>query len=154
MTTAGALAVVLALIFMFRALLARWASRGGAGANSPLIEVLHRAVLAPRQHVLLIRLGSRLLLVNESPTGLRTLAHIRDPQEVAELLANLTAGKSSSMSTGFHDLLARVTGGQREDEALDTGGDDKECVVASARDELSGLAARLRTMGTAPEAQP
>jgi flagellar biogenesis protein FliO len=156
MTTAGALAVVLALIFLFRALLTRWTGRSGAGTNSPLIEVLHRAAVAPRQHVLLIRMGSRLLLVNESANGLRTLAHIRDPQEVADLLANLAAGKSSSASSGFHDLMKRVTGTQSEQDNLDTGGDDREFVVDSARDELSGLAARLKTMGTAPapEAQP
>jgi flagellar biogenesis protein FliO len=149
LTTACALAVVLILIFVLRALLTRWAGRSAVGGNSALIEVLHRAAVAPRQYVLLIRMGSRLLLVNESPNGLRTLATIRDPQEVAELLTNLATSKSSSTSAGFHDLLRRVTGGQRDQETRDGGGDDQEYLVDSARDELSGLASRLRAMAPA-----
>ena len=145
--TGAALAVVLALIFMLRGVLARWVGRSAAGVNSPVVEVLHRTALAPRQHLVLIRLGARVLLVNESASGLRTLATIRDPQEVADLLANLSAGKPSSASSGFHELMRRVTGSQREQEALAQAGDDREGQVDSARDELSGLASRLRAMG-------
>jgi flagellar biogenesis protein FliO len=147
LTTGAALAVVLALIFVLRGVLARWAGRSAAGINSPVVEVLHRTALAPRQHLVLIRLGARVLLVNESASGLRTLATIRDPQEVADLLANLSAGKPSSASSGFHDLMRRVIGSQGEQEALAQEGDDREGQVDSARDELSGLASRLRAMG-------
>jgi len=144
--TALALALVLVLIFVGRAVMARWSNRTGVG-NSPLIEVLHRAPIAPKQHLMLIRLGGRLLLVGEGPNGLRTLANIRDPEEVAELLGNLSASKSSSASAGFQRLMNRFGAGDSEAPAEALGTDGQEYRIDAAREGLSGLSARLRAMG-------
>ena len=59
---AAALAVVVALIFIARSVFTRWSGRSGGIVQSPAIEVLSRITIAPRNHVLLVRLGGRILL--------------------------------------------------------------------------------------------
>jgi len=51
-----------------------------------IVEVLSRTTVAPRSHVVLMRVGTRILVVSDSPAGMRTLASVEDAEEVAELL--------------------------------------------------------------------
>ena len=84
--TAGALALVIGLIFLARFAFRRFAPSVGKHAAGGKIEVLARTNLSARQQLCLVRLGRRLLLVGSGPEGMRTLAEISDPAEVADLL--------------------------------------------------------------------
>jgi len=96
--TAGALALVIALIFLARFALRRLAPSAGRTAAGGKIEVLARTNLSPRQQLCLVRMGRRLLLVGSGPEGMRTLAEITDPAEVADLLGEGT--KTAKEGTG------------------------------------------------------
>src|SRR5690606_12807455 len=137
--TLGALGFVLAVI-----LVARWAwIRFGGGVisrSTPAVEVLSRTSVAPRNHVLLLRVGGRILVVGDSAGGLRTLTQIDEPDEVASLLEAVTAAKATSVSQGFAQLLSSKGG----EFAIDA--DDPEHRVDRARDSLSGLLSRVRTL--------
>ena len=80
-----ALAVVVALVFALR-----WAVRrfgrpfGPAGGPGP-VRVLARAGVSPRQELLLVRMGRRILLIGAGADGLTALAEATDPEEIAEL---------------------------------------------------------------------
>ena len=74
-----ALAVVLAAVFA-----AAWISRrlrGGAGAGSTGLAVLAQVSLGPRERAVLVRVGTRQVLVGVAHGCVRTL-HVLDPAEM------------------------------------------------------------------------
>lgn len=84
--TVLALGVVVALIFVLRFVLRRFGpGRQGRGRGGPM-TVLARTSVSPRQQMLLVRLGRRLVLVGSGPEGMVSLAEVRDADEVAELV--------------------------------------------------------------------
>jgi len=84
--TVLALAVVAALIFGLRILLRRFGAGRLVGRTSGPVSVLGRTSVSPRQQLLLIRVGRRLVLVGSGPEGMAALMEIRDADEVADLV--------------------------------------------------------------------
>lgn len=144
LNTLAALGVIIGLILLLRW---AWAKMGGRviASNSPAVEVLSRTAVAPKNHVLLLRVGQRLLVVGDSSAGLRTLSQIDDPQEVADLLTAVTSQKDQSISKNFTQLLSRFNGDYDKPRLADEGGDDSEVIFDRTRDRISGLANRIRT---------
>ena len=91
-----ALAAVIGLIFLARYLLRRVGSSSPALGGGGPIRVLARANLSPKERLLLVRMGGRVLLLGSAPGGLTTLSEVTDPDEVSELLEQVAAGKSPS----------------------------------------------------------
>ncbi|MCC7192109.1 MAG: FliO/MopB family protein [Phycisphaeraceae bacterium] len=152
MTTLTALGVVVGLILVLRGIVAKVTGRAPASAHSPVIEVLSRTSVAPKNHVLLLRLGQRILVVGDSAAGLATLADISDPEEVASLLQTISASKSGSASQGFADTLDDFDGRYDEqDQPIREGRDSGEHRMDRARDGLSSLTARIRAMASGRE---
>ena len=143
LSTLAALGLVIGLI-----LTAKWAyvKLGGKVIARPsrAVEVLSRTVVGPKNHVLLLRVGQRVLVVGDSTTGLRTLADLNDPEEVATLLQSVESGKPASVSQGFHDLIGRFNRDyDTQDERAAEGGDRGEARLDRTRDSLAGLRSRL-----------
>jgi flagellar biogenesis protein FliO len=82
--TAAALAIVLAAILALRWALKRF-GKGAAASRVAPMDVLARSTVGPRQQLLLVRLGAKLILVGSSPAGLRSLHVVSEPEEVAML---------------------------------------------------------------------
>ncbi|MEM9414075.1 MAG: flagellar biosynthetic protein FliO [Planctomycetota bacterium] len=145
MNTLGALGLVIALIFVVRWVAKRWGVGGGVRVtSSPIVEVLSRTTVAPRNHVVLLRVGSRILVVNDGASGMRTLATVDDPDEVAGLLQSVQAAADSSMSNSFGKVMSKLSSQwSSADDAEELGGDDSEVVVDRARGALAGLRDRL-----------
>lgn len=74
------------------------------GRMASSLEVLSRQALGPQQQLALIRLGTRVLLVGTTPSGMSTLATIEDPTEVAHLMAELRPTTSTNGPT-WRDLF-------------------------------------------------
>ena len=110
--------------------------------------MLSRTSIAPKNQVLLLRLGQRILVVGDSAAGLQTLADIVDAEEVAGLLQSIAASKPGSATSGFSSVLDGFDG-QYEGElhARDMGTDGSEHRVDRARDSVRGLLSRLRHAG-------
>jgi flagellar biogenesis protein FliO len=66
-----------------------------SGLPIEAIDVLGRRAVDPRNSVYMIKVGSRLILMGSSPTGLSSLAEITDPIEVASLSNVCAAAKQS-----------------------------------------------------------
>jgi flagellar biogenesis protein FliO len=146
LSTLGALAIVIILVFMMRALLCRLTGRPLAAGHSPVVEVLSRTSVAPRSHVLLVRLGQRILVLGDGAGGLRTLAQLEDPDEVAEMLRAVTSSRANSVTQGFAHLMSRFSGDYDRHRQSVEGGDHAEIHVDQARDQVSGLLSRVRAM--------
>ena len=83
--TLGALAVVVVLLLAIRLVLRRMGA-GAAGEVGNALQVVGRAVVGPRQQMLLVRVGGRVVLVGLHPAGMRTLTEVTDPNEVRAIL--------------------------------------------------------------------
>ncbi|MBB6430751.1 FliO/MopB family protein [Algisphaera agarilytica] len=147
LSTLAALGVVIAMIFG-----ARWlyTKMGGAvvARPSPVVEVLSRTPVAPKNHVLLLRVGQRVLVVGDSSSGLNTLADVTDPEEVASLLQAVSTHSDRSVSKNFNSLVSRFnTEYDGKARVGLEGGDASEVHLDRTRDSLSGLASKLRNLG-------
>ncbi len=133
------------------ALLVRWGyvRLGGkiAASSSPVVEVLSRTTVAPRSHVMLLRVGGRVLVVSDSSAGMRTLASLEDAQEVADILGAVSAAKPNSITRGFGQLLNRFNEDHdQQPNDQDPAGNDPHTETGT-RDSVSGLLARVRSLG-------
>lgn len=156
--TLAALGVVIGLIFGVRLLLAK-ATKTPLVSTTSAVEVLSRTSVAPRSHVLLLRVGSQVLVVGESSGGLRTLSAVQNEEDVAALLQAVESSKPQSIAGGFSSLMGKFN--RHYDEAEDAtdpltappidrfeaGLDQSEAPVDRARHGLSALAGRLRGRG-------
>ena len=148
LSTLAALGVVIGLVFA-----ARWAYTRMGGTvvtrSSAVVEVLSRTSVAPKNHVLLLRVGQRVLVVGDSGGGgLRTLADLDDPEEVASVLQAVTATQQASVTRSFNAMMSRFQGDTSGNATRhDEGSDHSEVHVDRTRDALSGLASRLRSLG-------
>ncbi len=128
-----ALALVLALLAG-----AVWAARKylpgvrQLGA-SPAVRVLGRTHLSPRQSVMLVKVGRRVLIVGSTADGLRTLDSITDPAEVSELVGLAEMSRAGSATTSFNRLLKQA--------------DDEFSQADQPLDDLDGPAAIVTLSG-------
>lgn len=80
----GSLALVIATIFALR-----WSARRflrlPSGQSSDAVRVLSRTPISPKQHVVLLAVGRRVLVVADSGQQLSTLCEISDQEEVRSL---------------------------------------------------------------------
>ena len=149
MDTLAALGVVIGLIFLLRWGLRKWGGANVGGgvrvAASPVVEVLSRTTVAPRSHVVLLRVGPKVLIVNDGAAGMRTLATVDDPDEVAGLLQSIEVAHESSLSNSFGRAMTKLSGSWSPSESAgELGQDDSEAGVDQARGALAGLRDRLR----------
>ena len=146
--TVAALGVVIGLILVLRAIFTKAMGNRAVVTRSSAVEVLGRVAVAPRHHVLIVRLGGRILVLGESAGGLNTLANLDDAEEVAELLQAVTSSSPGSSGHGFSQLLKRFNGQYTEqNRAEEEGADEHEFQVDRTRDRVNSLMGRLRALG-------
>ena len=106
----GALAVVVGLILVLARLFRRHAPIFSQSLPQEALEILGRRHVDPRQTILLVRIGARILVVGSSANGLNPLGQIDDPVEV-DLLAGLCrrGSQAGAWSTSFFRLLKGET---------------------------------------------
>jgi flagellar biogenesis protein FliO len=98
----GALVVVVGIAFAAK----WWLRRTGLAARvqGGTFEVIARQSVGRGQHVLLARFGPRLLCVQQTRDGLRTLSELTDPAEVAAALAQARGDAPAAGSERTVDL--------------------------------------------------
>jgi flagellar biogenesis protein FliO len=143
--TLTALGLVVALILLVRWLITRVSGAAGGVATGGVVEVLGRQMVGPRLFLLFLRVGDRIVIASQSTAGLQPLTELTDPEEAAIFLSRLQAARPSSISHGFKQLLGRFDTQHDPEETADDDGDGDE-PTSRARDEVSGLLARLRAM--------
>ncbi|MEM9347901.1 MAG: flagellar biosynthetic protein FliO [Planctomycetota bacterium] len=151
LSTLAALGVVLAIVFTIRWLLKRGGVVSPSVSQGSVVEVLSRTTIAPRSHVVLMRVGQRILVVCDSPAGMRTLASVHEAEEVAELLGAIDASKPASISYSFGSVMKKLSGqwSGEDDGYVDEPGAESgkpKSAVDQAEGALSQVRGRLAAL--------
>ncbi|MBI4613020.1 MAG: flagellar biosynthetic protein FliO [Planctomycetes bacterium] len=104
----------------------------GTGSTGPL-RVVARTYLAPRSILYLVQVGKRLLVVGQSEGGLRTLAEIKDPEEIGALLAQ-APGAGGGALEGFRAIFRAAAGSYKGTAEGPVGQVDKDEIVRVKED--------------------
>jgi flagellar protein FliO/FliZ len=129
----AALFAVLVLI-----LLLRWALRrlipAALARQARGIRIVGRTAIGPKQQVLLLQVGRRMLVVGDSGQQLNTLCEINDPDEAAALLGQAQGGARA----GGEEIVKAHPAPQTPWE--------NDPALGSTRMELNGLTQRVRML--------
>ncbi len=109
--TGLAFALVVGLIFAARWLLKK-TGRPAPGSAGGAMEILARTRVSSRQQLLLVRVGRRLVLMGEGPSGMTALSEFSG-EEADELLLSLPGGRGKAVEellrrTGSHEKVEKV----------------------------------------------
>ena len=91
------LGLIVAAVLVVKRFLPARASPTAFGA----VEVVARTPVSPKQNLMLVKLGQRLILVGVSPERMEALATVEDPHEVALLLGRAESQGPRSMTQAF-----------------------------------------------------
>jgi flagellar biosynthetic protein FliO len=142
-----ALGLVLLLMGGLFALMRRLQSTAGSKGREGMLEFLVRTSVGPKQSLLLVRLGSRVLLLGVTAERIQTLQVIRDPEEVERL------GVPEASSTGrFQELLGgmRAAFGGEPRRRKDS---EKTGVEEEIRKEMASLKEQVSKWSDAADAR-
>jgi flagellar biogenesis protein FliO len=104
--TALALGATIAAIFGARALVKRFGNGLGGGKRpSGVVEVLARYPFARGHHIVLIKVGRRVLVTHQSAQGIQTLSEFTSQAEVADIVARCESGARGTEQFSFDSLL-------------------------------------------------
>jgi flagellar biogenesis protein FliO len=142
-----ALAVVLGAIFVSHQVWKRVGMPGAPGRGSGALQVVSRLTIAPRQQVLLLRVGRRLVLVANTGTQMNSLCEIGDPEEAALLLGQTAVEREGSVTNSFSAVLGgeeKQFDEQLQPQAAAQDQADEDSAMATTREEITGLMEKVR----------
>ena len=140
----SALAIVLAAIFALR-----WGSRKmlglpvGGGPTSA-IRILGRLTISPRQQLLLVHVGRRILVVANSGTAMSNLSEITDADEVATILGQVHRPHTADEPGAFSSAFAQAS--TEFDQEPKPQGQEGDAALSETRAEIGGLLDKVRTL--------
>ena len=164
---AWALGVVLVLILLARWIAKRFFGVTGTARGTRAVQVLSRSPVSPRQQLVLIRVGRRLIVAADGGGQMNTLSEITDADEVAALIGQVQEDHNGRAGHSFGNLFGKMRGkydadgdgrGPDDDRDVTPGpthgvqgrlfarDDSDDTVAAPSRDEISGLMDKIRVL--------
>lgn len=108
-TIGSSLAGVLGLFFLVVWIARRSVPASALALPSDVFEVLGRAPLDAKQHLQLVRVGGKLVLLSRTATGVEPLTEITDPDEVDRLTALCRQSHPQSISATFRQVFSQMS---------------------------------------------
>jgi flagellar biogenesis protein FliO len=96
----GSLSLVLGCYFGFVWLMRKISPAANSQLPSEVVQIIGRTSFGSRQHLQLVRLGSKLVLLLNGPEGTHPIGEVTDPEEVRHLIS-LCGSKQSGRPTFF-----------------------------------------------------
>jgi flagellar biogenesis protein FliO len=154
---AAALTLVIGLIFLGKALAKKYVPGAKAAGNKGVIEILARHPLAKNQSIVLVRIGSQIVALNQGKDQSQSVLVISDQMEVARLMGQIDGQSPKSIQSGFNKLLANAAIDLQDpandpDRDAQQGGidssslDDQLEEMAAARRQLMDLRTQVRSV--------
>lgn len=103
-TVFGSLGIVLGLFFLFVWFSKKNAPRSSGGLPREAVEVLGRVPSGSKQHMELVRLGNKLVLLSVTPGATTPLAEVTEPADVERLSALCRDGTGRRVSSAMQAL--------------------------------------------------
>jgi flagellar biogenesis protein FliO len=140
-----ALGAVILLILAMRIVGKKMMAGGGAFKSSEVLSVILRSSVSPRQQLMLVKVGRRLVLVGTGGNDLSALCQIDDPNEVAELLGQIRAEKTASPASNFRAMFGKAGNAYEPgDEPDEIEEQPASALGAAGGKDLSGITDRIR----------
>src|SRR4029077_6101766 len=106
------------------------------------VQVLSRSPLTPRQQVVLLKVGRRVLVVADNGSQMNSLCQITDPDEVAGLVGQLRSEKGSGAGQGAGaGAFGGLFGRSRKSFAAGSDDDEPEPETSRPKGAATGRAA-------------
>jgi len=105
----GWLIFIIVLVYVLAVIMRKVAPGSARMFTSQAITVMGRTFIAPRQSLMLVEIGKRLLVLAVTPQSVTLVTEISDPEEMSLVKQIATAEKSKSISSGFKDIFRRTT---------------------------------------------
>ncbi|QNN23889.1 hypothetical protein HED60_16975 [Planctomycetales bacterium ZRK34] len=145
-----ALGIVIGLIFALRYLVQRLGGAATSAAHvAPLVEVLARTNIAPKTHMMFLKINQRLVVVAQSPAGLQPITTFDDPEDLAWALTQIESAKPMSITQGFRQIMHRFEGDYDPEnpQASETeSAGDAERHIDRTHNQMSSLLSRIRNL--------
>lgn len=145
-----ALALVIVVIFLLRWIAQQYFGAPSAKKTSQAVQVLSRSMISPKQQIVLLQVGRRVLIVGDAGGQMNSLAEITDQDEIAALVTQLRHDKQDPVTRAFSGIFRRAQTDfdteDREQPARPPAAADPELdpALATTQAELSGLMDKVR----------
>jgi flagellar biogenesis protein FliO len=161
MRVAGALGVVIGCIFIVRYIGKKLLGLQTSGSGGGVVQILSRTPVSPRQQLMLIQVGRRIVLVANCGAAMNALCEITDADEVASLAGQLQQRRRTSATSAFLSIFGKAganfeaeqeqqepipTPQMAPDEDEVTTDDPVEPELATTRQEMRGLMDRVHQL--------
>jgi len=153
----GALGVVLGCIFIVRYAGKKFLGLQNTASSGGAVQILSRTPVSPRQQLMLIQVGRRIVLVANCGAAMNALCEISDADEVASLAGQLQERRRTSATSAFLGTFGKA-GAQyeaRQETIAPTGINEEqdepspdlvEPELATTRQEMRGLMDRVHQL--------
>ena len=147
--TGAALGGTLLAIVLARSAVKRWGGGLGnalSGGKRPsgVVEVLARYPVARGQHVVLLKVARRVLVVHQGGAGMQVLSEFSGADEVADLLARCEAGSRGTAQFSFDSLLRQSSKSHDAAEVSDAPRGARAVARAPSAETLAALPEAFR----------
>jgi flagellar biogenesis protein FliO len=144
LSLAGVLALIVVLAVVAKKIVPRGKFGGGVSSGDGAIHVLARTALGPKQRVVLLQVGRKILVLGDCDGHpLSTLCEIGDFDEAAALISQLQAdGGSKSFTAALESAMERFRAAERDAAEPRRSSES----IDAMRQEIEGLAQRVRGM--------
>jgi hypothetical protein len=141
---AAALAIVIGLIFVGKAAVRKFVPGANAPAGKGVIEILARHPLSKNQSIVLVRIGSQIVALNQGKDASESVLVISDPAEVAKIIGQIEGKNPASSQAGFNRLLANARIDLEQDGTQDP--EVRDMAPESLDEQLDEMAAAKRQL--------
>jgi flagellar biogenesis protein FliO len=135
------LAIVIVAIFILRFAARRFLRLPGAAASTDAIRVLSRTPISPKQHVLALAVGRRVLIVADNGQQLSTLCELTDPRELRDFTGHTQLETLADTEASAETEASPETDDPPRAQAPPR---PQPTVILSPRHELQGLLSKVK----------
>lgn len=147
-----ALAIVLGAILAMRYAGKRFFGLQAPGTAAGPMRILARQTVSPKQQLMLVQVGKRLLVIANCGSQMSMLCEIRDDQEILDIVAQVKQSKPPTPGASFWSLIRREESQYEQPKSAPAAVADASTTqqadpeIAATQEELAGLLGKVKAI--------